>query len=209
MNYLEFRHKMEEFPLFSTKDLKLIFGAEFDRGFLNNLENWQKKGHIVKLRRGFYVLGHLQYATSPMVLASKMYAPSYVSLETALAYYGIIPEAVFTTTSVTSRETKEFGNNFGKFTFRKIKKEAFGGYETVKSKEFNISYKLALPEKALVDFFYLNRDILGGTREQFDGYRFSEEFKYDKKRLVKFAGYFKNKKVLFLTNNFIKFYVAG
>jgi predicted transcriptional regulator of viral defense system len=209
MNYIDFRQKMEDFPLFSTKDLKLILGADFDRGFLNNIENWQKKGYIIQLRRGFYILGHLKHAIDPMVLASKMYAPSYISLETALSYYGIIPEAVFTATSVTSRETKEFSNDFGKFTFQKIKKEAFGGYETVKNKEFDISFNLALPEKALVDFFYLNRNILDGSREQFEGYRFSEEFRYNRKRLLGFSEYFRNKKVSFLTSNFVKFYVAG
>lgn len=209
MNYIEFRKKMEEFPLFSTRDLKLILGAGFSRSFLNNLENWRKKGYVSQLRKGLYVLGHLKYEADPIILASKIYEPSYVSLETALGYYGIIPEAVFTTTSVTSRETKEISNDFGKFTYQKIKKEAFGGYETLREKEFNISFNMALPEKALVDFFYLNRNILDGSREQFEGYRYSEEFKYNKNRLLKFSRVFKNKKVSLVTNNFIKFYVAG
>jgi hypothetical protein len=67
---------------------------------------------------------------------------------------------------------------------------------------------LALPEKAMIDFFYLNRGILNGEREQFAGYRFSENFKFDAKKLINFAKDFKNKKVLFLTQNFIKYYVA-
>jgi predicted transcriptional regulator of viral defense system len=200
---------MEEFPLFSTRDLKLLLGAGFSRSFLNNLENWRKKGYILQLGKGLYILGYLRYAVDPITLASKIYEPSYVSLESALGYYGIIPEAVFTTTSVTSRETKTVKNDFGKFSYQKIKKEAFGGYETIKKKEFNISFNLALPEKALVDFFYLNRNILDGSRLQFEGYRFNDEFKYNKNRLIKFSRVFKNKKVSLLTNNFIKFYVAG
>lgn len=209
MNYIEFRQKMEEFPLFNTKELRLILGAEFKRSFLNNLENWKKKEYLLQLRKGLYLLGHLKHAVDPMILASKIYAPSYVSLETALGYYGIIPEAVFTTTSVTSRETKELSNDFGKFTFRKIKKTAFGGYETIQKREFGISFNLALPEKALVDFFYLNKNILDGSQLQFESYRFSDDFRYDKNKLTRFAKAFENKKVLELTNNFIKFYVAG
>ncbi|MFA6160247.1 MAG: hypothetical protein WC678_04150 [Parcubacteria group bacterium] len=209
MNYIEFRQKMEDFPLFSTKELKLILRIKFNRSFLNNLENWRKKGYILQLKKGLYLLGHLRHAVDPMVLASKMYPPAYVSLETALGYYGIIPEAVFVTTCVTSRETKEISNDFGKFTFRKVKKTAFGGYEAIGKKELGISFNLALPEKALVDFFYLNKNILDGSQLQFEGYRFSDDFKYDKNKLMKFAKVFGNKKVLELTNNFIKFYVAG
>jgi predicted transcriptional regulator of viral defense system len=209
MNFLDFRQKIEQFPVFSTGDLKLILRSDFNRAFLNNLKNWEKKGYLVKLRKSLFVPAYLKYAVDPMFLASRMYESSYVSLETALGYYGIIPEAVFTITSISTQKTKEFINDFGKFTFQKIKKEAFGGYETIFQKEFSISYNLALPEKALVDFFYLNRNILDGSRKQFEGYRFSEEFRYNKKRLIKFSDYFKNKKVSFLTNNFIKFYVAG
>jgi predicted transcriptional regulator of viral defense system len=209
MNYLEFSRKIADYPLFSTKDLRLIFGADFKKSFLNKLEYWQKKHYLIQLRKSLYILGYLRHSVDPLILASKMYPPAYVSLETALAYYGIIPEAVFTVTSVTSRETKTFSNDFGKFTYQKIKKSTFGGYETITKKEFGISYNLAVPEKALMDFFYLNRNILDGTQTQFEGYRFSEDFKYSKKKLMQFAKAFKNKKVLMLTNNFIKFYVAG
>jgi predicted transcriptional regulator of viral defense system len=209
MNYIEFSRKMADFPLFSSNDLKLILRDKFNRSFLNNLKNWQKKGYISQIRRELYSLNSLKYAVDPMALAAKIYSPSYVSLEAALNYYGIIPEAVFTVTSVTTRETAEFSTDFGRFTFRKIKKEAFGGYETLKSKEFEISFNLAIPEKALVDFFYLNRNILDGSRTQFEGYRFNEEFKYSKNKLLKFAKSFENKKVLLLTDKFIKFYVAG
>lgn len=209
MNYIEFNLKMESFPIFSANDLKLILGSDFDHSFLNNLENWKKKGFVIRLKRGLYVLGRLKHAINPMVMASRIYPPSYVSLETALSYYGIIPEAVFSVTSVTSRKTEEFSTKFGKFSFRKIKKEAFGGFEVWKDKESGVSFNLALPEKALVDFFYLNRHILDGSRLQFEGYRFSEEFKYKKNKLIKFAESFKNKKVLFIVNNFIKFYAAG
>ena len=207
MKFIEFRKNIEEIPLFQTKEIRLILGDKFTKSFLNNLKNWQKQDYLIKVRKGFYYPDDLKTATNPITLASKIYYPSYVSLESALGYYGIIPEAVFSITSVTTRKTKYFTNEyFGKFIYKKIKKEAFGGFVTQQEK--NVSFNLAVPEKALVDFFYLNRNILDGTREQFEGYRFNEDFRYDKEKLLGFAKCFKNKKVLRLTENFIQYYAS-
>jgi predicted transcriptional regulator of viral defense system len=206
MNFLEFKQKTEELPYFETKELKLILGSEFTGTTLINLKNWKNKGYLTMLRRGLYVLSETKNKIDVMAFATKLYSPSYISLETALSFYGIIPEAVFTTTSITTRKTKSFATPIGNFSYQKIKVEAFGGFET--KKQDHISFNLALPEKALIDFFYLNRDILGGEREQFSGYRFNEEYKFNAKKLLNFAKVFRNKKVLFLTQNFIKYYVT-
>jgi len=206
MNYFEFKKKTEELPCFETRELRLVLGNDFKSSTLINLKNWIKKGHLIMLRRGLYVISEIAQKVDPMVFATKMYDPSYVSMEMALSFYGIIPEAVFTVTSVTTRKTKEFEAQFGRFSYQKIKKEAFGGYET--KKQGKLSFNLALPEKAVVDFLYLNRNILGGDLVQFQGYRFNEDFKFDAKKMLDFAKAFQNKKVLFLTQNFIKYYVA-
>lgn len=206
MNFLEFKQKTEELPYFETKELRLILGDKFTSTTLVNLKNWMNKGYLIMLRRGLYVLTETRSNTDSMVFATKIYSPSYVSLEAALSFYGIIPEAVFTVTSVTTRKTKTFKTPVGNFSYQKIKKESFGGFET--KKQNGISFNLALPEKAIVDFFYLNRGILGGEREQFESYRFAEEFKFNAKKLLDFAKAFRNKKVLFLTQSFIKYYVT-
>ncbi len=207
MKYLDFRKKIEELPLFETRELRLVLGKEFNRSFLNNLKCWERKNYLIKIRKGLYLLADIKAKISPFMLAAKICFPSYVSLESALSYYGIIPEAVFTTTSVTTRKTATFATgDFGQFSYQKIKKQAFGGF--VKYRENHISYNLALPEKALADFFYLNRNILNGSKEQFASYRFSENFKYDKKRLLRFSRVFENKKLIKLTNNFIQYYAS-
>jgi len=206
MNFLEFRKKIEEMPYFETKELKLVLGDDFTSSTLNNLKNWVNKGYLTMIRRGLYIFSDFKNEIDSMKIASKIYFPSYVSLETALGYYGIIPEAVFTITSVTTRKTKEFKTPLGNFSYQKIKKEAFGGFET--KKQGNITFSLALPEKALIDFFYLNRNILNGTKEQFEGYRFSEDFKYNKNKMLQFAKQYENRKVLILTQNFIKYYAS-
>lgn len=206
MNYFEFKKKIEELPYFETKELRLIFGDKFTTSTLTNLKNWLHKGHLIMLRRGLYAVAEVAHKTDAMAFATKIYQPSYVSMEMALSFYGIIPEAVFTVTSVTTRKTKEFKTPQGNFSYQKIKKEAFGGYDTIQNKKF--SFNLAVPEKAMIDFFYLNRNILDGSHHQFEGYRFNEDFAYDTKKLVSFAHMFQNKKVMFLTQSFIKYYVT-
>lgn len=206
MNYFEFRKKAENLPYFETKELRLVLGADFSTTTLVNLKNWVNKGYLVMLRRGLYIIAEATKKFDSMVYATKIYSPSYVSMEMALSFYGIIPEAVFTITSITTRKTKKFKTSLGNFSYQKIKTEAFGGFEAKKQEE--ISFNLALPEKAVVDFLYLNRNVLDGTLEQFRGYRFNEDFKFDAKKLLNFSEAFENKKVLFLTKNFIKYYVA-
>ncbi len=206
MNYFEFRKKIDDLPFFETKELRLVLGDSFTGSMLVNLKNWVNKGHLVMLRRGLYIVAEEVGKADPMSFATKLYHPSYVSMEKALSFYGIIPEAVFTVTSVTTRKTKSFGTKLGNFSYQKIKREAFGGYETKMSGK--VSFNLALPEKAVVDFLYLNRNILNGDREQFLGYRFNEDFGYDAMRLLGFAEAFRNKKVLLLTKKFIEYYAS-
>lgn len=206
MNIFDFKKKIEELPYFETKELRVVLDRDFTATTLINLKNWIKKGHLIMLRRGLYAISEMQHKTDALVFATKIYAPSYVSMEMALNFYGIIPEAVFTVTSVTTRKTKQFSTPMGNYSYQKIKKEAFGGFET--RNQNGISFNLALPEKAIVDFLYLNRNILSGDHEQFKEYRFNEDFKFDAKKLIAFAEVFNNKKVSFLTNSFIKYYAT-
>jgi len=206
MNFFKFKEKVKELPYFETKELRLILGDDWNGTMLINIKNWVNRGHLVMFRRGLYVINDFKNQIDISVFATKLYSPSYISLETALSFYGIIPEAVFTVTSVSTRKTKNFSTPVGKFSYQKIKKEAFGGYET--RKQEGVSFSLALPEKAIVDFLYLNRNILNGDYKQFQEYRFDEDFKFSKRKLLTFAKIFNNKKLLLLTLNFIKYYVT-
>ena len=146
MNFINIQKQIKEMLCFKTKELKVILGSQFNSSMLINLKNWANKGYLIMLRRGLYVLSDIKNRIDAMMLATKLYSPSYISLETALSFYGIIPEAVFTVTSVTTRKTKKFTTPVGNFGYQKIKKEAFGGFETKNKK--GISYNLALPEQA-------------------------------------------------------------
>jgi predicted transcriptional regulator of viral defense system len=125
---------------------------DFDR---YNLVRWKKKGYLISLRSGYYTfsdfLGKPDYA---YYFANRIYQPSYVSLHTALAFYGVIPEAVVQITSVSSLKTAFFSNPFGEFSYRKIKSSLMFGYD-LKPMDRRRNLHFASPEKAILDLLYL------------------------------------------------------
>jgi predicted transcriptional regulator of viral defense system len=83
-----------------------------------------------------------------------MYRPSYISLHSALSFYGIIPEEVVSITSVTTMKTNQFVNDFGTYTYQKVKRNLFFGYEP-KLLQDGRAMLFATPEKAILDLLYL------------------------------------------------------
>lgn len=203
MKYLKFKKLLSEYPLFSTGDLGLFLRKKYSRSTLNTLKRWDDQKLLIKLRRGVYLLGDYNIS-DPAILAGKIYEPSYISLEYALGHYGIIPDMVFSVTSMTTRTTREFYNQVGHYSYHKIKNSAFGGFTPILID--GISYSLATPEKALVDFLYLNRDTFDGSVDQFKSYRFNDDFRWNKGLLVMYARLFLNKKTTYLVNQFIEQY---
>ena len=92
---------------------------------------------------------------SGLYLSNAIYGPSYISFNTALAYYGLIPEVVYDFTSATTekRKNKSFTNYFGTFTYRDIPLDAYP-YGIVSKTENGYTYLIATPEKALCDKLY-------------------------------------------------------
>lgn len=135
--------------VFSVLDLVKMFGLSYrnSSAFINYYLN---KGLIIKLRNGLYTLK--ENAPSDFFVAGRLYQPSYISLETALSYYGVIPETVYSVTSVTTRKTARFETLGKSFVYRKIKNSAFNGYYLKKSG--SESFYVAFPEKALADYLY-------------------------------------------------------
>src|SRR3989338_7406901 len=137
--------------LFTPKELRRAFQVKppAAQQFLKNHAKTEE-GIFMKLRNGKYILRH--HLPSPYLAANKLYEPSYVSLETALSYYSIIPEVVYSITSVTTKNTREFITPWLAFTYHKIKKTAFTGYCLIKNQGQGVL--MAEPEKALVDYLY-------------------------------------------------------
>jgi predicted transcriptional regulator of viral defense system len=103
-----------------------------------------------KIRNGLYAL-RLE-PPQEEAIANRLYAPSYISFEYALARYGIIPESVYSVTSATTRITREFIVNNKSFVYSHIKKQAYRGYRTERIGGMTVF--IAEPEKALVDYLY-------------------------------------------------------
>ena len=151
MKFIELQRLFKELGFFNIDEIKFT-EPDFYRARLNE---WQKKGYIGKIIRRFYYFKDIDInETFLFVIANKIYSPSYISLECALSYYGIIPEKTFLITSITTKKTYNFKTSIGNFSYRKIKKELFFGYELKKIN--NQSFLIATPEKALADYFYLN-----------------------------------------------------
>ncbi|MFH1225901.1 MAG: hypothetical protein V1684_01275 [bacterium] len=113
---------------------------------LNNV----KSGLFIKLRNNFYAIKDSNPDYS--FIANKLYQPSYISLETALSHYNIIPEVVYGTTSITTKAPREFKTPIGNFTYQHIKTEAFTGYQLQEIDRYKALF--AEPEKALADYLY-------------------------------------------------------
>lgn len=142
--------KEKKLSIFSANDIRALFGVSVVAA-AGLLHRYKKRGFILQIKRGLYTFPD---ALPPDVyVANKLYSPSYVSLEFALSYYGVIPETVYEITSVTTKATRRF-ETLGKiFSFRKIKKSAYTGYTV--QKQNGTTFYIANTEKAFVDANYL------------------------------------------------------
>ena len=126
------------------------------------------RGDIVRVKKGLYILGK-PLRRRPFcreLLANLIYGPSYISLEYALHYYGLIPERVETITSVTSGRSRTFATPVGAFSYRMIPLEAFRtGMDRVELTDGR-SFLMATPEKALADRIVADRGAGISTRKE-------------------------------------------
>lgn len=159
--------------IFSLRDIRNIFPDANVATLKNNLTNWLKKGYIERLKRDLYACVEpiLESEIPDFYVANRLYTPSYVSLETALSLYNIIPEIAAQVTSVTTKPSREFKNRHGVFMYRSCQKRAFTGYRIVVYEGYKVL--IADEEKALVDFLYFKQRQ--GLSIDFEEERFDAE----------------------------------
>ena len=179
MDFLTFRERMYPMGCFNINQV-LLWEKDFDR---NNLTRWCRKGLLVKLRNQHYAFPeYRQVPDFSRYVANRMYTPSYISLHSALSFYGIIPEEVVQLTSVTTLKTAKFENSFGTFHYQNVKTPLFFGYE-IKTMQNGRGLMFATPEKAFLDLLYLNPYYR--TEQDMDELRLDEDFMqsdFDKER---------------------------
>lgn len=201
MKYIELKELLKDFTVFSLNDIKRVD----DSFYRSRLNEWQKKGYIKKIVKGYYIFSDLEISENVLYeIANRIYAPSYVSLEIALSYYNLIPESVYGITSVSTRKTYKFKTPIAEFSYRKIKPELFFGYELV---TYNGKvYKIASIEKTILDYFYLNPHL--NTKNDFVGIRIDKNSFFEqvkKERLFHFLKLFSQKSLTKRINLFWEF----
>jgi predicted transcriptional regulator of viral defense system len=141
--------KQKGLSIFTPKEFERLFDVS-STAVSQFIHTYTEKKFFSKLRNGLYSLEGER--PNLYFTANKIYRPSYISLETALSYYGIIPETVYSITSVTSKPTRDFSAFGIDFNYARIKQKAFEGYTTRKEGENTVLF--AEPEKAFADYLY-------------------------------------------------------
>jgi len=138
---------------FSVADLKTDLAGY--AGLQMKLSRLVREGVLVRLKRGFFCLG-AEYTTKPIelgVIANALYGPSYLSFDSALSLYGLIPERVYTTMSAVIKHAETYLTPFGRFQYYQIPESVWGvGCRIERTK--NGSYIMANPTKALCDMLF-------------------------------------------------------
>ncbi len=154
MRFIDIKLKFNTSQLIDVRNIINLFNGLDKR----RLYEWQKKGYIQRLSNNYYIFADAEINDNMLrMLANKIYSPSYISLESALSYYGLIPEAVFQITSVTSRKTRNIKTSVANFNYRSIQKHLFWGYNVITANSH--SFFLADPEKTILDYLYLNPSL--------------------------------------------------
>ena len=183
MRYQQFEKEINK-PFFSSKDISLSFLKVYN----HQLHEWAKKGYIERIKRGFYIFSNRKNEIDAKEISFHLYDPSYISLESALSFHGVIPEIVYSLTCVTTKTNRKFNNSFGNFIYRSIKPSLFFGYNVIETR--NSKYLMAEPEKALLDYLYLNSIDEDGLSEM----RINKEA-INKEKLLLYAKEFNSKKI--------------
>lgn len=132
--------------LFTVSDFKKFFSIKKDNTAYKIIERLIKKEILKKLTKNRYWFDLLP--VDDFQIANFLYYPSYISLETALCFYGILAQFPYQITSITCRKPKNIKALGKEFSYFHIKESFFFGYE---KKE---NFLIASPEKALLDYFY-------------------------------------------------------
>ncbi|MBN2097694.1 MAG: hypothetical protein JW714_04360 [Candidatus Omnitrophica bacterium] len=192
MKWEEFLNIAGELPFIETEIL--LAGMSDAKAVKVQISRWQQVGKIIQLKRGVYLLAapYRKVKIFEPSLASVLKKPSYLSLEKALEYYDLIPEAVPVYTSVTTKRPRRFTSAAGIFDYRHIKTALFWGYSSVTVNQQ--TGFIASPEKALLDFFYLKGVKV--SVEYLSELRLQNVSKIDLQRLFDYGRRFKKPGIL-------------
>jgi len=200
MTYFKLKEKLKDYPIFRMEDIFKWFPNENKRTLIFQLSIWAKKGYLERLKKGIYKFS--DYSIKDVFVLADFFIPSsYISCESALNYYGIIPDIPFAVTSVTPLKTSTIKTQkYGLFIYQRIKPSLFFSYRIIKSDSL-YSYKIATPEKALFDFIYLR-----SFKKGFDPENYLSEARFDFEKDFNWKNFKKWQKLV--SENKKKFHLA-
>jgi predicted transcriptional regulator of viral defense system len=192
MDFKAFKLKYSRYPVIKST----YFSLEEKPAYIRRLvSEWLKKEWLIELRRGMYLINDevILKNVERLSLANQLYDPSYVSLESALSFHGMIPEGVYQVTSVSTRKTARFSNTLGTFVYSNIKENLLWGYK--QHPLGKVTTLIATPEKALLDLVYLRKGELKSAEELMESVRLGNLKKIKPNELILAAKRFNNAKV--------------
>lgn len=144
------------YPVFTDVEVTVVFPDSANRRHAL-MKRALARGDLIRLKRGVYTWGRRYQKGEPSLfdVAQRLYPPSYVSLESALAFHGWIPEAVYTVTSVCQRRSRTFSTPAARFRFHRNPSFGFRGVERVQDGKALVL--VASPTKALADYIKITR----------------------------------------------------
>lgn len=192
MEFDDFLQKAQQFLVLNTQVLSA--GIQDPSSFRVQLSRWVKSGKLIQLKRGMYLLSipYRKNTPSELYIASVLKIPSYISLEKAFEFYGLIPERVTVNTSITTKRPESFETPAGRYEYQHVKPTLFWGYTALKMDQETVF--MATPEKALLDFFYLRH--IKVSMEYLIGMRFQNVEGINIDKLREDARRFKKQNVL-------------
>ncbi len=184
MKFIELLEIVKNTPVFTTG--LLLAGEVSSVVIRSQISRWVRDGKVIMLRRGCYTIATPYSGGIPsiFVLANAMKPASYISCQSALAWYGLIPEHVPSAVSVTSGRAETITNKLGNFIFRHVKSSLLWGFETVSVSPGEIA-RIARPEKALLDLIYLESD--GDSYSYLEQLRLQNVDLLDRGKLISYA----------------------
>ena len=146
-----------------------------------------RKEQIIRVRKGLYVFGELwrRQPISRKMLANLVYGPSILSLDYALAWYGLIPEHVDALTSISSGRSRHFNTPLGSFSYTHLSQERFTFGATIQKSNTG-NWLITEPIKALADKVWTDKRFQPTSPASYADYLF-EDLRIDEATL---AGYY-------------------
>ena len=191
MKFIDLLEKASEQPFFTTRFLAA--GENLAQVRLQ-INRWVKDGKIIRLHKGLYTLSepYRKVTAEPFCIANGLKPASYVSLHSALSWYGIIPEFVPVVTSVTTGRPQMIETPLGRYEFRHVSNKYFWGTQCIDLNPRKTAF-IARPEKALLDLIYLTD---GSDKIEFiEELRLQNFNQIDRAVLCKFVEKFKSPKL--------------